>query len=259
MQINLVNVNTMLLLHDSAVCTGLTMASDPTLGALQLAVFMQTVRYILIGKVQGNQHGSVLAPWLHGVFCTLSLLGTCMLLQTEWQSPTKAQWCGNDYDSQQVNFGRSQSLAQILLSRLGQTADHVHYFSGFLFIYNSYLSLRSQGLKDGFISFQPIYLLKPFIMLTACNGCHSYISKKVSLLSQLAPTSSMPYYIHSSGLNVAHFRPEEVLPLQGWKESNLVAGLFFLSMHGSCARLLENSNIRHSWRTDWWSAWRWDC
>lgn len=78
MQINLVNVNTMLLLHDSAVCTGLTMASDPTLGALQLAVFMQTVRYILIGKVQGNQHGSVLAPWLHGVFCTLSLLGTCM-------------------------------------------------------------------------------------------------------------------------------------------------------------------------------------
>lgn len=43
MQLNLMNVNTMLLLHISAVCTGLTMVLDPTPGALRLAVFMQAV------------------------------------------------------------------------------------------------------------------------------------------------------------------------------------------------------------------------
>lgn len=52
---------------------------------------------------------------------------------------------------------------------------------------------------------------------------------------------------------------EEVLPLKEWeKKTNnvkknqhiLVAGLFFLSVHGSCAKVLGDGNARYSWRAD---------
>lgn len=72
----------------------------------------------------------------------------------------------------------------------------------------------------------------------------------------------MSKVIHSSRLNMVHFLRalmEEVLPLKEWeKKTNnvkknqhiLVAGLFFLSVHGSCAKVLGDGNARYSWRAD---------